>query len=245
MKHIPNIFTSLNLASGFAAVLSASSGNLTMASWLILAAMIFDFSDGFSARLLKAWSAIGKELDSLADMVSFGIAPALIIYMMAKNPEQISSSVPALTHYGFLRYLAIYITFLMPVCAGLRLAKFNIDETQQSSFRGLPTPANALAVISVVIGVHYSGSSFLISLVSSEIFIIFLTLTLSLLMVSRIPLLSLKFRNLKFTGNEGRYILAFLVAVLLIVHGLAASPLIIVLYIIISLISGKFTRQIP
>lgn len=242
MRHIPNILTSLNLASGFIAVLFASSGNLTFASWLILAAMIFDFSDGFSARLLKAWSPIGKELDSLADIVSFGVAPALIIYMTAKNPEYVSSSVPALNNYGFLRNLAIYLTVLMPVCAGLRLAKFNIDETQRSSFRGLPTPANALAVISFVIAAHYSDSSFLNSLISSEIFLIVITLSLSFLMVSRIPLLSLKFSSLRFSGNEGRYLLAIIVAVLLLILGIAASPLIIVLYIIISLLSGRFRR---
>ena len=245
MKHIPNILTSLNLASGFTAILFASSGNLTMASWLILAAMIFDFSDGFSARLLKAYSAMGKELDSLADMVSFGIAPALIIYVMAKNPGSVSSSIPALTHHGFFRHLSGYLTVLMPVCTGLRLAKFNIDESQRISFRGLPTPANALAVISVVVAAHYSGSAFLNSLVSSEYFLIALTVVLSILMISRIPLLSLKFSHLRFPGNEGRYILAFMVAALLLILGIAASPLIIVLYIVISILSGKFRRPAP
>lgn len=238
MKHIPNLITSLNIAAGFAAIISAANGDILTASWLILAAMIFDFLDGFSARLLKAYSETGKELDSLADIVSFGVAPALIIYEML---------VPALearfaTGSGFtsdFTAIALYIPVLMPVCAALRLAKFNIDSTQTTSFKGLPTPANAIAVISVVVAANYASMPLLKSFTESSAALLVYTIILSLLMVSRIPLLSLKFKNLKLKGNEGRYILIGLSLISFIIFGLSAAPLIIPIYIIVSLLSSN------
>jgi CDP-diacylglycerol--serine O-phosphatidyltransferase len=238
MKHIPNFITSLNLASGFAALIFAANGDLLIASWLILAAMIFDFFDGFSARLLKAYSETGKELDSLADLVSFGVAPALIIYKLLVSAFQ--DTVSAVSGPGtILVSILIYIPVLMPVCAALRLAKFNIDTTQTTSFKGLPTPSNAIAVISVVIAANYSSLLLLKSFISSPIALIIYTAILSILMVTRVPLLSLKFKNLKFKGNEGRYILIGLVLITFIIFGLAAAPLIIPLYLIVSLLRFK------
>ncbi len=208
-------------------------------SWLILAAMIFDFLDGFSARFLKAYSPIGKELDSLADIVSFGVAPAILIYQLLGT--SLSLSAPIITNAdGFLVVLILLSPVIMPVCAGLRLAKFNIDETQITSFKGLPTPANALAVISVVIGMNYSDSGLITDLAGSTAAILIYTLVLSLLMVTQIPMFSLKFAHLKFRGNEGRYIFVALVIASLAIFGLGATPLIIPLYIIISLISLSF-----
>ena len=235
-KHIPNFITSLNLAAGFASIVFTFNGQLVTASWLILAAMVFDFLDGFSARLLKAYSDIGKELDSLADVVSFGVAPAIIIYQLISN--SLVSSIPLFTDGLVIKSLAIQlIPVIMPVCAALRLAKFNIDTTQTTSFRGLPTPANALAVISVVIAGFYTDSSVIDSLTGSPVSLIIFTLVLSVLMVSRIPLLSLKTSNLKFRGNEGRYLLVAMVVIALAFLQLGAAPLIIPLYIIASLIS--------
>ncbi len=235
MKHIPNIVTSLNLAAGFIAIIFASNGYLVTASWLILAAMIFDFLDGFSARVLKAYSEIGKELDSLADIISFGVAPAFIIYQLlvpALNDMKtlVSGSVSLLA--GILTYLPV----LMPVCAALRLAKFNNDTTQTASFKGLPTPANAIAVISVVIAAKYTSLPLLKSLTESPAAIIIYTIIISLLMVTNLPLLSLKFKNLKIKGNEGRYILIGLVAISFAIFWLSAAPLVIPIYIIVSLI---------
>jgi CDP-diacylglycerol--serine O-phosphatidyltransferase len=236
MKNIPNLITSLNLASGFAAVIFASSGDPVTASWLIVAAMIFDFFDGFSARMLRAYSSFGKELDSLADVVSFGVAPGIIIYNL------LSDSFTAGAHSGMNTdypntILIIAVSAVMPVCAALRLAIFNIDETQATSFRGLPTPANALAVISVVIAAHYSESPLIIAFSGSAVLLIIFTFILSVLMVSRLPLLSLKMSDLKLKGNEGRYIMLGLVAVAFIAAGIAAAPLIIPIYILSSLIS--------
>lgn len=238
-KHVPNFITSLNLASGFIAIIFAVNGELTTASWLIFAAMIFDFLDGFSARMLKSYSDIGKELDSLADVVSFGVAPAVIIYHLLKTTLALYA--PSIVSSDSIRAtLILLIPVVMPVCAALRLAIFNIDESQSTSFKGLPTPANALAVISVVIAGHYSDAYILTSFTGSPLALIILTILLSGLMVSRIPLMSLKMHDLRIKGNEGRYLLIIIVVALLALFGIIAAPLIIPLYIIVSIISLLF-----
>jgi CDP-diacylglycerol--serine O-phosphatidyltransferase len=239
MRHIPNFITSLNLTAGFAAVVFAAAGDTVTAAWLILAAMVFDFFDGFSARLLKAYSAIGKELDSLADVVSFGVAPGLIIYILLRD-SFLNGAVasPGLTDINTL--LCILVAAVMPVCAAIRLAIFNIDETQATTFRGMPTPANALAVISVIIAGHYSSSGIIAAFTGSTLWLVVFTIVLSLLMVSRIPLLSLKTAHLRFRGNEGRYIMIGLIIIALSVAGMAATPLIIPVYILSSLIALLF-----
>jgi CDP-diacylglycerol--serine O-phosphatidyltransferase len=239
-KHIPNFITSLNLVAGFIAVIYAASGDLLTASLLIAAAMLFDFLDGLSARLLKAYSDVGKELDSLADVVSFGVAPAVIIYnflgtSFSANQHQLTDASSKTGHM-----LILVIPAIMPVCAALRLAIFNLDTSQTTSFKGLPTPANAIAVISLVVAGHYSGSPFIGSLTASPVFMILLTVTLSLLMVSRLNLFSLKISSLKFKGNEGRYLMVFLIAAAFIFLGINAAALIIPVYIISSLASAYF-----
>jgi CDP-diacylglycerol---serine O-phosphatidyltransferase len=239
MKHFPNFITSLNLISGFIAIIFAANGNLVTASWLILAAMIFDYLDGFSARLLKAYSPVGKELDSLADVVSFGVAPGIIIYQLLINSVSINS--PVNINSDFLKtILLMLIAAIMPVCGAIRLAIFNLDSTQATTFKGLAIPANALAVISVVIAGHYAQSPLINSFSASPFLIILFTLILSLLMVSRIPLFSLKVKNLKLKGNEGRYILLALILINVAIFGVPAITLIIPLYIIASAISLLF-----
>jgi CDP-diacylglycerol--serine O-phosphatidyltransferase len=239
MKHIPNFITSLNLSAGFIAIIFASNGDIKTASWLILAAMIFDFLDGFSARILNAYSSLGKELDSLADVVSFGVAPGLILYQLIN--ESLSSFGPSVfTSGNILVTLILIMPAIMPVCAALRLAIFNLDDSQATTFKGLPTPANAIAVISLVIAGQATQPEFFKTLTTSTAFLVILTLTLSLLMVSRIPLLSLKIKNFRLKGNEGRYILAGLVLISFAVLGIMAVPFIIPIYIIASLISLLF-----
>lgn len=241
MKHIPNLITSLNLASGFISVIFVINGDLVTASWLLLAAMIFDFLDGFSARLMKAYSDIGKELDSLADVISFGLAPATIIYRLLERSMELSGPFTA-GNTSLTTCVILFSTAIMPVCAGLRLAIFNTDETQSRSFKGLPTPANALAVISLVISVRYSGSAAATWLITSTPALVGLTIILSLLMVSRIPLLSLKTNNLRFRGNEGLYILVLLAGISFALGGgLGAAYLLIPVYIVSSL-AGRLFR---
>jgi CDP-diacylglycerol---serine O-phosphatidyltransferase len=233
-NHIPNFITSLNLVSGFAAIILAVKGDVVSASWFIAASMIFDFFDGFSARLLKAYSDIGKELDSLADIVSFGVAPALIIYnFLAKSISPESQQLP-----GF--NLMMLVPAIMPVCGAFRLAIFNLDSTQATSFKGMPIPANAIAVISLVFAGHYTGSEIIGSVTGSPVIIILLTLLLSTLMVSRLDMFSLKISNFKFKGNEGRYLMAILIVAVFALFGIVAAALIIPIYIISSLVSRYF-----
>ena len=239
MRHIPNFITSLNLASGFSAVIFAATGDTVTASWLILAAMIFDFLDGFSARLLKAYSDIGKELDSLADVVSFGVAPGIIIYNLLRNSFYPGAPVD-INVDSMNTILIIAIAAIMPVCAALRLAIFNTDETQSKSFKGLPTPANALAVISIVIAGHYTEATTIISFSGSPVLLIIFNIILSLLMVSRIPLFSLKVTDFKLKGNEGMFIMIGLILTAFAIFGAASAPLIIPIYILSSLISLLF-----
>jgi CDP-diacylglycerol---serine O-phosphatidyltransferase len=239
MRIIPNFITSLNLASGFAAVIFAAGGDILTASWLIIASMIFDFFDGFSARLLKSYSAIGKELDSLADVVSFGVAPGIIIWILLRNALS-GGNPPA----GYVpdpgNFLLIAVAAIMPVCAAFRLAVFNLDETQTKSFKGLPSPANAIAVISLVVAAHYSSSSILSWFTGSPVSLSIFALLLSILMVTRIPLFSLKVSDLRFKGNEGRYIMFLLIIVAFAIFGFAAAPMIIPVYIISSFIQRLF-----
>jgi CDP-diacylglycerol--serine O-phosphatidyltransferase len=229
MKHIPNFITCLNLAAGFTAVIFASRGSFTTASWLIVAAMVFDFFDGFAARLLNAYSETGKELDSLADVVSFGVAPALIIHkMMEAGVSEVQGASP------FMTDILPFVPILMPVLAGLRLAIFNVDTTQSTVFKGLPSPANAIAVISVVLAAAYSQSPLISSFTGSPVSLAVYTVILSVLMVTRIPLLSNKFKGFRFRGNEWRFILAGVIAAMLLIIGIASAPLIIPVYILIS-----------
>lgn len=239
MRHIPNFITSLNLASGFISIIFIINGDIITASWLILAAMIFDFLDGFAARALKAYSELGKQLDSLADVVSFGVVPGLIMYNLlyaALRPD--NTEVFCIS--GITSIIFLVIPAIMPVCAALRLAKFNIDTTQTTSFKGLPTPANALAVITLVLGQYYSGSGFLTTIMASPISLLIISLSLSVLMVTRIPLFSLKFKSLGIKGNEGRYIMIIICAAMISVFGIGSIPVIVPVYIIVSLISLLF-----
>ncbi|MBN2666402.1 MAG: CDP-diacylglycerol--serine O-phosphatidyltransferase [Bacteroidales bacterium] len=229
MKHIPNFITCLNLAAGFTAVIFASRGFFTTASWLIVAAMVFDFLDGFSARLLNAYSETGKELDSLADVVSFGVAPALIIHKMIEAGVSETQGVSP-----FMTDILPFVPVLMPMLAGLRLAIFNVDTTQATVFKGLPTPANAIAVISVVLAAAYSQSPFIRSFTGSPGALAVYTIILSVLMVTRIPLLSNKFKGFRFRGNEWRFIMAAVTVAMLLIFGIASAPLIIPVYILIS-----------
>jgi len=228
-KHIPNFITSLNLASGFIAIILTSRGDIEAASWLIVAAMVFDFLDGFAARLLKAGSDIGKELDSLADIVSFGVAPAFILYNLF---EPLFLAEPSVT-VSVLKYSPV----IMAVFAAVRLAVFNTDPGQYAEFKGLPTPANAFAVIALVLSASYGENSVATSLSGNWPALLTYTIVLSLLMVSRIPLMSFKISGTGLRGNEARLIFIAAVLILVGVAGFGALVYIIPVYIIISLVS--------
>ena len=222
-KHVPNFITLLNLLSGFAATVLASKGYNEYAALLIIAGGIFDFCDGFAARLLKSYSDIGKELDSLADVVTFGIAPGAIVLNL-------------LTVAGMAMAPAFALACLIPAASALRLAKFNNDPTQSTSFRGLATPASAFTVISFVIASEYSSCAACDTLVTSSWFIGALSVFLAVMMLVNTRMFSLKFSHLRWGGNEERYLLAGISLLLLLVFRLASPPLIMAAYIVISLV---------
>ena len=205
-KHIPNSITCCNLISGCIATACAFSGNHEMALvWIIIGA-VFDFFDGMSARLLHVSSPIGKELDSLADDVTFGVAPATIVFSELSVIDYPSS-------LEFLRGILPYFAFIMAAFSALRLAKFNLDERQTTSFIGLPTPANALFWGSLIVFDPFwlSGS------VWSVWIVLALILITSYLLVCEMPLFALKFKQWTYKGNEIKWwFAAFALAVIVV-----------------------------
>jgi len=227
-RHIPNFITCLNLFAGCIGIVYAFKGELTIAAYAILIAAIFDFFDGMIARLLKAYSDIGKELDSLADMVSFGVLPSVIVYQLFLQSPQVGSVSP------FLNMSA----FLIAVFSALRLAKFNIDERQSENFIGLPTPANAMLIASLPM-ILAQDNWFLTAYILNPFFLFIFSLAMSILLVTEIPLISLKFKSLNLNDNLFRYILVFSAIVLVLIFKFAAVPLIVLIYILLSLIQFR------
>ncbi|NVO02080.1 MAG: CDP-diacylglycerol--serine O-phosphatidyltransferase [Bacteroidetes bacterium] len=234
-KHIPNFITCLNLASGCLGIAFATSNHLVWAAYMIGIAAVFDFLDGMFARLLNVRSEIGKQLDSLCDMVSFGVLPGFILFGILKLGID-----PRIEFREFIPYVA----FLIPIFSALRLAKFNIDERQTDSFIGLPTPANAILIgaLPLIINIQIKSDPTLYHALLNALlntnFLIVLTFVMSYLLIAEIPLFSMKVKSLKFKGNEYRYILIFIAILLSIFLKFIAIPLIIIFYIILSIINN-------
>ncbi len=234
-KHIPNFITALNIFSGSLAIVMAFEGNLVLSALFIGIAAIFDFLDGMAARALKAYSDMGKELDSLADMLSFGFAPAAILFSLIKTSAGIDgyySSMP------IAEMVIISTPFLIAIFSGLRLAKFNVDTRQTSSFIGLPTPANAILIASLPIVLHYSNIETLKEIILNQYILIGFIILQSLLLIAEFPMFSLKFKNLKFTENKIRFVFIGISIILLIILHVVSIPIIIFLYIILSAINN-------
>jgi len=231
-QHIPNAITCLNLFSGCIGVVLAFDGLLIGAGYAIIIAAIFDFFDGLAARILQVSSPVGKELDSLADMVSFGFLPSVIVFKML-------AETPAVAYGGqWIQYSA----FLIAVFSALRLAKFNLDTRQSTVFIGLPTPACALFILSLP-HIAMSKDPILSAYVQNPLILLTLTLALSFMLVSEIPLMSLKFKDFTITNNLYRYLLLLIGLVLILVLQLTAIPLIIIVYVILSLIQYSKLSQ--
>ena len=218
-KQIPNVVTLLNLASGCFAILLATQGHLEEAAVMVLLASVFDFFDGFAARLLHVKSGMGKELDSLADVVSFGVAPAVIIYQL-----YVSTGTCNIQLYD-IWIVPACLSVLFPCFVAFRLAKFNLDTRQTEIFYGLPSPAAAFVLISFVFFPQNSFSFFIYTLV---------IILLCVFMLSNIPLLSLKFKDFKFRNNIFRYILVFVSFILIITLVFRSIPFIILTYLVLS-----------
>ena len=228
IKHIPNSITCCNLLSGCISIVLSCSGRVELAGIMIFIAAVFDFFDGFAARLLKAYSPLGAQLDSLSDVVSFGVAPSFIMYhYLCQQPT--ANSLSDVT--SGLNIVA-FVAFLLAVFAELRLAKFNIDDRQTTSFIGLPTPAMGLFVASLPFTLRNENLAFMGNLMTNIYFLIAIVVLFSYLMVSEIPFFSLKIKNLKFKENLHIYILALFAIVAFIFLGFAAIPFVMLFYIV-------------
>ena len=229
-RHIPNSLTCCNLISGCVATGCAFYGQYQYAVLMIVIGAVFDFFDGMVARALGVSSPIGKELDSLADVVTFGVAPSAIIFYLFHEVHMPEMLMP-------IKDLLPYTAFLMAAFSALRLAKFNLDERQSQQFIGLPTPANALFWGSLVLG----GHAFLVSLKFNAVFLFLFMLLFCMLLVCEVPMLALKFKNLSWADNKQRYI--FLVGCLpLLLLGYSALAAIIVWYVAISIVFPRISK---
>ena len=242
-KQIPNFVTLLNLLSGCIAVVFAVNNNFIAAAAFVCLGIFFDFFDGLLARLLKAQSPLGIQLDSLADLVTSGVVPGVVMYKLLLiatnstdvallNPEWSSSS---FSWSGFQLPLLPLLGFLITLASAYRLAKFNIDEDQQSYFKGLPVPANTLMIISLPLVLEFQNNEMATSLILNQWFLIGLTLVSCYLLNSKIKLLALKFKTWTLKPNIWRYALIAASAVLLATLQFMAVPLIIIVYIILSI----------
>lgn len=241
-KHIPNTITSLNVASGTVAAVFTFQGDLHLAALFVCASLIFDFLDGLSARLLKAYSDIGKELDSLADMVSFGIVPALFMFYLMR--QRLGVSLPInIDHLNFSEILLLLSPILIVVFSGLRLAKFNIDDRQTSSFIGLPTPANAILLIAFSLTVMDNYNSIYYRMISSPAGLTTLCILTSLLLVSEIPMFSFKLKSLSFKENSIPFVFIIIALALITFLQVEGIFLTIILYIAICLLQMYLARK--
>ena len=238
-KHIPNFVTSLNLLSGSISIVFAFNGNPELAAWFIGLAAVFDFFDGMLARLLNAKSAIGLQLDSLADMVSFGLAPAVILFRLMESA----------LNQPFLFWFNINVfslaAFVITVFSALRLAKFNIDDRQTVNFIGLPTPANALFFASLVLALSQAeatGNTIIHQLLTNYWILLSLDLVFSALLVSEISLFSMKFKSFRWGDNRLRYTLLVSFIIFFIFFRFYSLPLIIILYLLLSLLFFRKER---
>jgi len=225
-RNLPNALTCGNLLCGCIGVVEAFHSNLLLSCVLIGIALVFDFFDGFLARLLKVSSPIGRDLDSLADMVTFGLLPSVIVYQL------LMQSIPDL--FGIWK---AYPAFIIAVFSAIRLAKFNNDPRQSDSFIGVPTPANAMFIASLPLIVH-TQSEYWKNIIINTNNLLIMSLVMSLLLVAEIPLLALKFKSFGWKGNEIRYSFIILTILLLLIFKILAVPAILVLYLAVSLISN-------
>ncbi|MFY0626070.1 MAG: CDP-diacylglycerol--serine O-phosphatidyltransferase [Reichenbachiella sp.] len=221
---MPNFLTSANLFIGCLAIIEIFEGKLENVIYYVIASGVMDFFDGFAARLTKSTSNIGKDLDSLADMVSFSLVPALLMYQMVLNIDSTSQ----LAH----------IPLIIAVLSALRLAKFNNDTRQTDHFHGLPVPANAL-LISAIPYIH--GQGYFVSILDNLFVLVGISIVMALLLVADYPLIALKFKNYKWQDNKPQYILIISSIISLATFQLVALPFVILFYIVISIFDNVLT----
>ncbi|MCG1036623.1 CDP-alcohol phosphatidyltransferase family protein [Polaribacter sargassicola] len=237
-KHIPNLITLGNLFCGTVATIFAVESNFVGAGLFVVLGILFDFFDGFAARLLNVSGELGKQLDSLADMVTSGVVPGIVMFQLlsSKNISSFSDITDKIFLTGFNFELIQLLGLLLTLGACYRLAKFNIDTRQSDSFIGLPTPAMSLFVISLPLIQEYSTIEFVQNLLSNNYFLILITLLLTYVMNAELPLFSLKFKDYSFKKNMVVYIFLLTSLILIIAFNFLSIPIIIILYILLSIL---------
>jgi len=235
-KHIPNLITLGNLLCGTVATILAVEGDLIYAGLFVVLGIIFDFFDGFAARLLKVSGELGKQLDSLADMVTSGVVPGIVmLQLLSEEPFNVYLFTEGFTLATFTSLLGLLLT----LGAGYRLAKFNIDTRQSESFIGLPTPAMSLFVISLPLILEYGTIEFVENIIISKYFLIGVTVLLTYLMNAEIPLFSLKFKEYAIKNNFIKYLFLLISLVMLLTLQFVSIPLIITFYVCLSVVSNR------
>ncbi|WP_163708883.1 CDP-alcohol phosphatidyltransferase family protein [Mangrovibacterium lignilyticum] len=233
---VPNFITSLNLAAGCLAVFLGIQGYIGIAALLIAAASVFDFMDGMAARLLNSYSEVGKQMDSLADLVSFGVAPGAILVTMLQlamfNEVRPLLEIDA----SWMEWIFLLSALLVPIAGAFRLAKFNLDTRQTENFLGLPIPANALFYASLAVVVAWGSKPAIEYVILNRFNLLTCIAIISALMISEVPMFSLKFKSLKWKGNEIRLSFLVLCIVLFAALNIYGLPLIMLSYIAISLV---------
>jgi len=248
-KHIPNFITLLNVFCGCVAAVFAVLNQMELAALFVFLGIAFDFLDGMAARMLNVKSELGLQLDSLADMITSGLVPGIVMFQllgMSMNGGwnmDFQSDVSDTMIWTGMKISALpFVGFLITMGSAYRLAKFNIDEDQATSFIGLPTPANALLILSLPLILMYQNSPFINDLLTNQWFLIGLTILSAFLLNSNIELFALKFENRSFKDNALRYIFILVSLVLLVTMKFLAVPFIILFYILSSLFT-KVTRK--
>ncbi|MEN8157906.1 MAG: CDP-alcohol phosphatidyltransferase family protein [Bacteroidota bacterium] len=238
-KHIPNLLTLLNLACGTVAIVLTLEGQWQWGVYLMLAAAGFDFLDGFAAKMLNARSETGGQLDSLADMVSFGVLPAIFIYTIFK--QQLDA-----TGTGYLpqslHWIILISVVIVPALSAIRLARFNLQEESGPFFSGLPTPAHALFWAGIFWQFMNDGTVFGTPL--NLFFLLAIMLIMALHMIMPVPMYSLKFEHFKIRGNMVRYLLILSSVIILAITGLPGLSLVVLVYILLSLMNLLLSMRV-
>ncbi|WP_400072696.1 CDP-alcohol phosphatidyltransferase family protein [Zobellia russellii] len=244
-KYIPNFITLLNVFCGCVAAVFAVSNQLEMAALFVFLGIFFDFFDGLAARVLNVQSELGVQLDSLADMITSGLVPGIVMFQLLKMAMSGGwySGDGASFSFLYLTDFVPLIGFLITLGSAYRLAKFNIDENQVSSFVGLPTPANALLILSLALILQYHENEALSEFILNPWFLVFMTFLSTYLLNANIELFALKFKTWSFKDNAVRYIFLIVSVALLIALRVLAVPLIIVFYVAASLVSNLSAKK--
>lgn len=242
-KHIPNTITLLNLLAGLLALIHAFNGNYNEAFSLVCLGIFFDFWDGFFARIWKVQSPIGLQLDSLADMVTSGVVPGLVMYKMLGDIQE-NQAQYNLTEDTYFMGVVPYLGFLITLASCYRLAKFNVDTRQTDSFIGLPTPANALLIMSIPMIQFHSEFEWLVDFLSNPYVLVGITVLSSYLLNAEIPLFSLKVKNFSWEKYKMQVVFLIISVILIALLEFIAIPIIILLYVILSVVNNTILKKV-